>query len=147
MRSKRFFIHSITIYHSTDASSIDNYQLSNMTVEEVTNLEVLRLLNGDIDNGENYIVREFFDNVYFRHNKKSNMIDKGSEKGSTGTIYIPTTDDLSKYISVGDLLFENKIISSFSDIYDNSDYQKFRIVSIDDNRKGSLQHFKIGVSE
>jgi len=26
-------------------------------------------------------------------------------------------------------------------------YQTFRIVSVDDNRKGNLQHFKIGVSE
>ena len=26
-------------------------------------------------------------------------------------------------------------------------YQLFKIVSIDDNRKGKLQHYKIGVSE
>lgn len=147
MVNKRFFIHNITIYHSTDSSSLDNFQLSNMTVEEVTDLKVLRMLNADVDNEETYIVREHFDNVYFRHNKKSNMIDKGLEKGSSGTIYIPTTDDLSKYISIGDLLIEGKLISPFSDIYDSSDYQKFRIVSIDDNRKGNLQHFKIGVSE
>jgi len=27
------------------------------------------------------------------------------------------------------------------------DYQVFRVVSVDDNRKGKLQHYKIGVSE
>jgi hypothetical protein len=26
-------------------------------------------------------------------------------------------------------------------------YQLFKVVSVDDNRKGSLQHYKIGVSE
>lgn len=26
-------------------------------------------------------------------------------------------------------------------------YQVFKVVSVDDNRKGNLQHYKIGVSE
>jgi len=26
-------------------------------------------------------------------------------------------------------------------------YQVFKVVSVDDNRKGGLQHYKIGVSE
>lgn len=142
-----FFIHQITIYHNSDKSSLDNFQLSNMTVEEVDDLKALRLLNADVDNGEIYIVREIFEKVYFRHNKKSNMIDKGLEKGSSGTIVIPTTDNLNKYISVGDLLIEGKLASPFSDIYDDPTYQKFRVISIDDNRKGNLQHFKLGVSD
>lgn len=142
-----FFIHQITIYHNSDKSSLDNFQLSNMTVEEVDDLKALRLLNADVDNGEIYIVREIFEKVYFRHNKKSNMIDKGLEKGSSGTIVIPTTDNLNKYISVGDLLIEGKLTSPFSDIYDDPTYQKFRVISIDDNRKGNLQHFKLGVSD
>lgn len=142
-----FFIHQITIYHNSDKSSLDNFQLSNMTVEEVDDLKALRLLNADVDNGEIYIVREIFEKVYFKHNKKSNMIDKGLEKGSSGTIVIPTTDNLNKYISVGDLLIEGKLASPFSDIYDDPTYQKFRVISIDDNRKGNLQHFKLGVSD
>jgi len=28
-----------------------------------------------------------------------------------------------------------------------SKYQVFKVVSVDDNRKGGLQHYKIGVSE
>jgi hypothetical protein len=28
-----------------------------------------------------------------------------------------------------------------------NDYQVFKVVSVDDNRKGGLQHWKIGVAE
>ena len=45
-----------------------------------------------------------FDKVYFRHNKKTNLVDKGLEKGSTGSITIPTTDKLN--ISTNDYIVE-----------------------------------------
>ena len=32
-------------------------------------------------------------------------------------------------------------------IFRDNDIQKYRIVSVDDNRKGNLQHYKLGVSE
>lgn len=147
MPSKKFFVHNITIYHTTTRSAVSNFSLKNMTVEEVTNLEVLRMLNADIDNEETYVVRITFNNVYFRHNKKVNMVDKGLENGSSGTIYIPTEIDLSKYIETGDILFEGAITEKFEDIYDSSDYHSYRIVSIDDNRKGGLQHYKLGVAD
>ena len=133
----RFFIHQITVYHTED--------------------------------DENYTV-QYYDKVYFRHNKKTNLIDKGLEKGSTGSITIPTTEELN--ISTDDYVVEgllgtvsdinkmqvkevNKLaVNNFNNQKINFDlsslqqeYQVYKVVSIDDNRKGNLQHYKIGVSE
>lgn len=100
----------------------------------------------------------------------------GLEKGSSGTIYIPTTQNLK--ISNNDIVVEgiqnlslkaikNKTVdyinklkvrnmacfnkdtiqNEFYSIYKDKQIQKFRIVSIDDNRKGGLQHYKLGVGE
>lgn len=86
-----------------------------------------------------------FEQVYFRHNKKSNLIDKGFEKGSTGSITIPTTDELN--ISTEDYVVEGIVNDEFDLLKLQSKYQVFKVVSVDDNRKGRLQHYKIGVSE
>ena len=86
-----------------------------------------------------------YNQVYFRHNKKSNLIDKGLEKGSTGSITIPTTQDVE--IKVGDYIVEGNISDSFDLKELMKKYQVFQVVSVDDNRKGGLQHYKIGVSE
>ena len=135
--NNRFFIHQITVYHTED--------------------------------DENYTV-QYYDKVYFRHNKKTNLIDKGLEKGSTGSITIPTTEELN--ISTDDYVVEgllgtvsdinkmqvkevNKLaVNNFNNQKINFDlsslqqeYQVYKVVSIDDNRKGNLQHYKIGVSE
>lgn len=140
--NKRFFIHSITIYH---------------------------------DNDDGTVTRMVFNGVYFRHNKKSNVIDKGFEKGSIGTIYIPTKQQLN--ISNTDIVVEgtpllsvesveNKSVNDIDNIqvtklsvneenpndefyklFRDDSIQKFRVVSIDDNRKGNLQHYKLGVGE
>ena len=95
----------------------------------------------------------------------------GLEKGSSGTIYIPTKQDLIienddivieetptlsiqeinnktvKFIdnvSVEKLTKENKNVEKeFSEIYQDNSIMKYRVVSVDDNRKGNLQHFKI----
>ena len=48
--------------------------------------------------------RMTFDKVYFRHNKKTNLVDKGLEKGSTGSITIPTANKLD--ISTNDYVVE-----------------------------------------
>ena len=86
-----------------------------------------------------------FDKVYFRHNKKTNLIDKGLEKGSTGSITIPTTEKLD--ISMNDYVIEGIIENEF-DLSDlQAKYQVYKVVSVDDNRKGGLPHYKIGVSE
>lgn len=108
----RFFIHQITVYHTTD--------------------------------DENFTI-ETFDKVYFRHNKKTNLVDKGLEKGSTGSITIPTTDKLD--ISTNDYVVEGIVEDKFDLSALQGKYQVFKVVSVDDNRKGNLQHYKIGVSE
>ena len=60
------------------------------------------------------------------------------------------TNGLNEYINYGGL----PLISSFKSVEEKFDYrdlikkyQLFKVVSVDDNRKGGLQHYKIGVSE
>ena len=87
----------------------------------------------------------YFDKVYFRHNKKTNLVDKGLEKGSTGSITIPTTKKLD--ISTNDYIVEGIVEDKFDLSKLQEKYQVFKVVSVDDNRKGNLQHYKIGVTE
>lgn len=98
----RFFIHQITVYHTTD--------------------------------DENF-TRLPFDKVYFRHNKKTN----------TGSITIPTTEKID--ISTNDYVVEGIVEDKFDLSTLQEKYQVFKVVSVDDNRKGNLKHYKIGVSE
>ena len=91
------------------------------------------------------VTRMPFKQVYFRHNKKSNLIDKGFEKGSSGSITIPTTDKLN--LSTEDYVVEGIVTEEFNLLNLQNKYQVFKIVSVDDNRKGGLPHYKIGVSE
>ena len=86
-----------------------------------------------------------FNKVYFRHNKKTNLVDKGLQEGSTGSITIPTTEKLD--ISTDDYIVEGIVEDKFDLSALQKKYQVFKVVSVDDNRKGSLQHYKIGVSE
>lgn len=86
-----------------------------------------------------------FDKVYFRHNKKTNKVDKGLQEGSTGSITIPTTEKLN--ISTDDFLVEGIVNDEFDLSALQEKYQVFKVVSVDDNRKGNLQHYKIGVTE
>ena len=69
----------------------------------------------------------------------------GLEKGSTGSITIPTTESID--ITVGDYIVEGIVEDEFDEKALIKKYQVFKVVSIDDNRKGKLQHYKIGVSE
>ena len=107
-----FFIHKITVYHTTDDESF--------TIQH-------------------------YNKVYFRHNKKINVIDKGLQEGSTGSITIPTTDKLD--ISTDDYVVEGIIEDKFDLSALRNKYDVYKVVSVDDNRKGNLQHYKIGVSE
>lgn len=86
-----------------------------------------------------------FDKVYFRHNKKTNLIDKGLQEGSTGSITIPTTEKLN--ISKDDYVVEGIVEDEFDLSALQEKYQVFKVVSVDDNRKGGLPHYKIGVNE
>ena len=94
--------------------------------------------------GEN-VTKLQFGAVYFRHNKKSNLIDKGFDKGSVGTIIIPTSEDIS--ISTNDYVVEGIVEDEFNLSSLMQTHQVFKVVSVDDNRKGGLPHYKIGVSE
>lgn len=115
--------------------------------------------------------------VYFRHNKKTNLIDKGLQEGSTGSITIPTKiamiDDnlaISSYSRTknsnvlnfllngllidktwnleGDsYVIEGEIKEEFELSKMRKKYQVFKVISLADNRKGGLPHLKIGVSE
>lgn len=69
----------------------------------------------------------------------------GIEKGSTGSITIPTFDTID--VSVGDYIVEGLINDEFDERTLIKNYQVFKVLSVDDNRKGKLQHYKIGVSE
>lgn len=96
------------------------------------------------EDDENF-TRKTFDKVYFRHNKKTNKIDKGLQEGSIGSITIPTTEKLN--ISTNDYVIEEIVDDKFDLSKLKEKYQVFKVVSVDDNRKGKLQHYKIGVTE
>lgn len=96
-------------------------------------------------NSDDTVSIEQFSKVYFRHNKKTNLVDKGLEKGSTGSITIPATNTIN--ISTNDYIVEGLIDDEFNLREMQKKCQVFKVVSVDDNRKGGLQHYKIGVSE
>lgn len=88
---------------------------------------------------------QHFEKVYFRHDNKELTIAKGEKKGSTGTIIIPTTNEIS--IGKDDYIIEGVINDEFNYKTLLSQYDVFKVIYINDNRKGNLQHYKIGVSE
>ncbi|MBS5863722.1 MAG: hypothetical protein KIC54_03435 [Clostridium sp.] len=96
------------------------------------------------EDDENFTIQHY-DKVYFRHNKKTNLVDKGLQEGSTGSITIPTTEKLD--ITTNDYIVEGIVNDKFDLFTLQEKYQVFKVVSVDDNRKGNLQHYKIGVSE
>ena len=69
----------------------------------------------------------------------------GFEKGSSGSITIPTTEKLD--ISTDDYIIEGIIEDEYDFRKLSKKYQVFKVVSVNDNRKGNLQHYKIGVLE
>lgn len=96
------------------------------------------------EDDENFTIQHY-GKVYFRHNKKTNLVDKGLQEGSTGSITIPTTERLD--LSTDDYVVEGIADDDFDLSVLQEKYQVFKVVSVDDNRKGNLQHYKIGVSE
>lgn len=65
--------------------------------------------------------------------------------GSTGSITIPTENTLN--ITTGDYIVEGIIEDEFDLNELMKKYQVFKVLSVDDNRKGGLPHYKIGVSD
>ena len=65
--------------------------------------------------------------------------------GSTGSITIPTENTLN--ITTGDYIVEGIVEDEFDLNNLMKKYQVFKVLSVDDNRKGGLPHYKIGVSD
>lgn len=77
--------------------------------------------------------------------KRLTLQINGLEKGASGSITIPTIEELN--ISCDDYVIEGIIEDEFDLRELSKKYQVFQVISVDDNRKGNLQHYKIGVSE
>ena len=77
--------------------------------------------------------------------KRLTLLTNGLQKGSTGSITIPTKEQLS--ITTNDYIVEGIVEDDFDLSLLQQKYKVFKVVSVDDNRKGKLQHYKIGVSE
>lgn len=98
-------------------------------------------------NKDNTYTRMHFKGVYFRKNEGI-KVNKGVENASSGTITIPTKETIN--ISKKDIVVEGLI----KDVLDETNrvkslqnkYKIYTVVSIDDNRKGNLQHWKVGVN-
>ena len=91
------------------------------------------------------VTRIEFNNVYFRNNIISRSNSKGTEKGSSGSITIPTENTIE--IIPGDYVIKGIIKDEFDYVQLVQKYQVFKVVSVADNRKGNLQHYRIEVSE
>lgn len=86
-----------------------------------------------------------FNNVYFRHNKKANVIDKGIERASTGSVVIPTDEDIG--INIDDIVVDGIVNDEYNYRTLASTYHLYKVLSVDDNRKGNLKHWKLGVAD
>ncbi len=86
-----------------------------------------------------------FQKVYFRENKKINVIDKGQEGASSVSITIPTEKELN--ICEGDFIVRDIIKGTFDISKIIKSHKVYKILSIDDYRKGGLPHYKIGAKE
>ena len=71
--------------------------------------------------------RMTFDKVYFRHNKKTNLVDKGLQEGSTGSITIPTTEKIA--VSKDDFVIEGIVEDEFDLSNLQEKYQVFNFAN------------------
>lgn len=131
----------------------------------------LFLLNKQTDTYDRVVI----DNVYFRFNDSSVLNDKGLIRTSKGSItiaseYSKINDNyaLASYNgqnTILEFILEGILADTMWDLKNNSyvvngeyyedittlldlkDIQYFKIVSVQDNRKGNLQHIKLEVTE
>ncbi|MEG0282635.1 MAG: DUF6751 family protein [Bacilli bacterium] len=75
-----------------------------------------------------------FKQVYFRHNKKVNQIDKGIQGASTGTVIIPAVDEIN--IATDDYVVKGLVQDEFDLSKLQEKYEVLKVLSVDDNRKG-----------
>lgn len=97
-------------------------------------------------------------NVYFRYEEKTQMTDNGLIKVSGGSITIPSEYALFNNQKAVDLYNIEWFVNSKSYIMEGqtvyTDYSEImkkcnamRVTSVQDNRKGNLQHIKIEVEK
>lgn len=103
--------------------------------------------------------RTTIDKVYIRKVKKIIINSNGEEVAGIATITIPTAiakieDNLALdtyrkdwFLKEGDYVVDDKCDLEFDITKIKKQFNLFQIVSVADNRKGNLQHFKIEVSE
>ena len=103
--------------------------------------------------------RTVIDKVYVRKIRKITINSNGEEVAGSSTIVIPTGiakigDNLALNtykkgwnLKEGDYIVDNKCELDFDITKIKKQFNLFQIVSVADNRKGGLQHFKIEVSE
>lgn len=103
--------------------------------------------------------RTVIDKVYVRKTRKITINSNGEEVASSASITIPT--DIAKigdnlaidtykkywYLEEGDYIVDGLCDLDFDITKVKKQFDLFQIVSVADNRKGRLQHFKIEVSE
>lgn len=103
--------------------------------------------------------RTVIDKVYVRKTRKIVINSNGEEVASSASITIPT--DIAKigdnlaidtykkdwYLEEGDYIVDGLCDLDFDITKIKEQFDLFQIVSVADNRKGRLQHFKIEVSE
>lgn len=99
------------------------------------------------------------DKVYVRKTRKITINSNGEEVASSASITIPT--DIAKikdvlaintykkdwFLKEGDYIVDGKCDLDFDITEIKKQFDLFQILSVADNRKGRLQHFKIEVSE
>lgn len=108
---------------------------------------------------DNSFKRTVIDKVYIRKTRKIIINSNGEEVAGSATITIPT--DIAKiknnlavdthkknwFLNEGDYIVDGLCDLEFDITKIKKQYDLFQIVSVSDNRKGNLQHFKIEVSE
>ena len=90
-------------------------------------------------------VRQQYESVYFRHYVGMRQFTKGMVTESTGTVTIPTTEQLN--VSKGDYLVEGLVEDDYDLRELTEKYVVYKVVNIHDNRKGKLQHYRLDVKD
>ena len=119
-------------------------------------IQTITIYNQKEDEG---FQRTVIDKVYVRKTRKIVVNSNGEEVAGSATITIPTYiakigDNLAidKYkkdwhLKEGDYIVDGSCDLNFDIAKIKEQFDLFQIVSVADNRKGNLQHFKIEVSE
>lgn len=103
--------------------------------------------------------RTVIDKVYVRKTRKIVINSNGEEVAGSASITIPT--DIAKigdnlaidtyktewHLKEGDYIVDGKCDLEFDMTEIKKEHKLFQIISVADNRKGNLQHFKVEVSE